>query len=317
MKIYTQEISEDRWRIFLRITMPRRPKFDPKKAAINSAKKTMSEIRATRIEEGVQRETAKQYGAMFQRAEIFRKELKELEWNEDLYLKLLDELAESGVTSGESWRSALIHGLTAAGKETAFLFGVAARKATDSLSFQHRLRQTCRGTVTAPMMKEFIQWLVERGKSELASFCVVSFECQLRGHELKYLAKGDYYSDGTAWLLIRKDKRQNRANDRARSFEKIIPEKGLRALQMLGEGKEHGELLFPEAEQMSAALGREIKLAADDLKWPTGLAWSGHVLRHGGTRPLLEEATRKFSEAAINQTSHTIKRYAKSVKERK
>lgn len=297
--------------------MPRKPKFDPKKAAANSVKKCVSEVRKTRIRAGVQAATHSQYASMFVRAESFRCELNEEEWSENLYMMLLDELAERNVTSGESWRSALVHGLASEGRETSFLFSVASRKATEGLSLQHRLTKESKGTVTEAMMKDFVRLLVEQNQHELANFCVISFECQLRGHEIKYLEKGDYYRDGMAWLWVRKDKRQNRKNQRPRDFEKVITEKGFWALELLGKNKEQGELLFPNAEKLSEALGREIKIAAEVLKWPSGLTWSGHVLRHGGTRPLLEEATKKFSAAAINQTSQTIKHYAKSLKERK
>lgn len=299
--------------------MPRKPKFDPKKAAAESVKKTAEDTRRRLLDAGIQEATRRQYHGLFVRMEQFRMELGTVEWNKETFFRLLDQLTAVGITNAESWRAALVHCLAVEGKETRFLDSAEVRKATEGVALQARLnKEEARGTVTLNMMRDLVTLLAKGGQHDTANFAIVIYECQLRSHEAGLIRAGDFYEEGRAkWLMVRKDKRQNRKNTRPRSFEKIIPEKGYMVLQQIAAEKKHGQELFLEPKRLIGQLSRGIKEAARIYKWPTGVKWDGaHILRHGGTRPIVEQAARTMTALCVNQTPQTIRHYARSLKER-
>lgn len=99
----------------------------------------------------------------------------------------------------------------------------------------------------------------------------VAYDAQLRLQEAISIRVGDLQPDqqGTAILLVLRDKRLNRSHLRNPRLEKPIGGRGASLIRALEAGKKKGELIFPNGGVIAVSFRRLIKRAAV-------LCWVGH-----------------------------------------
>jgi hypothetical protein len=268
---------------------------------------------------GVQANTRAQYASRFETMEIFRKEEGQEKWSLPLFVLFLHVVKRCGYADGESFRSALLHTLEYRGEPAEWLREKRTIKVTQSIKFNHEIQKTPKGSVSAVMLSDFIQFLRNKSEDDLIAPAFVLHNAALRGHELINVRQGDFREERTSafTLLIRGDKRVKRSNARPKHYEKDISKTVFEVLKALAKDTPHGELLFPEGSRMIRRLRSALKEAAVTLQWPTALKFDGpHVLRHGGTSGLFKRAQEAVAEEYHQQRINTIKHYASSNKTR-
>jgi integrase len=143
---------------------------------------------------------------------------------------------------------------------------------------------------------------------------MILFHTQARGEEIMRMRKGDIQEDESPqWHVwhVRNDKRCQRGNQFEKTTEKVVPSKIASLIDAVGEGKQHGELLFDEGYCLRK-LAELVKLGSVELQWPEEVRFLGpHGLRHGGTRPLMERAVVAVALGMSNQSHGTLRHYAK------
>jgi len=179
-----------------------------------------------------------------------------------------------------------------------------------------------KGTMTRPMLLEFLGWLRGKKLREDADLAEACHRCGLRLSEALRVLVGDVIPDDheTSTLLIRCDKRVNaNSKDMEQLYPKLLDDEAADFLRGLMAKKKHGEPLFgamrPKARQnRHRALYKE---AAITLKWPVGLYYDGpHVNRHGWMGMCRVKMGQALDDAVYQVVKTTRKGYQETTQQR-
>lgn len=268
----------------------------------------------------VQEKTRSQYLSRFEQMEDYRKwEGLDEKWTFPLFTRFLQLVKRLGFADAESFRAALIYHLELNGEDVDWLRRKITKKLTQTIRFWHVMKQIPRGSVSGTMLRGLMDWLIARDEKELAVVSFLLHDAALRGSELICIQKGDFRMESADQfvLTIRKDKRNRRTNPKGWLQEKQLSAKAFQMLTILAKDRQEGDELFQDGEDKIRKLRKLIKQAAVELKWPKDLKFDGpHVLRHGGTREVVERAKQTVVSELLNQSQPMVKHYSRSNQER-
>lgn len=243
----------------------------------------------------------------------------------DDFIQFLDAAQLSGLTVSATFRSALLKqqqclGLPtwAANSECIVLF-----KGFRYNGGKNRGTNKIRGTVTPQMLNGLVEY-TRKQHPEMVDAILVQFGCALRVSQLINIVSGDLNTlVEPPRLTIRVDKRQNANNidnaERGCHLKEVLSPEATEVLLRLQTSTPATVLLFPPSKWKRRDYVAHLKKAAVALQWPPELKWDGsHVLRHGGTRVLVERAqvAGRNAEVACVMSAPTVRRYSQSLEDR-
>lgn len=186
-------------------------------------------------------------------------------------------------------------------------------------AFRHKdgLSATARGTVSEPMAKQLFKWIRTTHGKTMADVLKLQYRAALRVCQLKNMKVGDLHQDtGDKYILyLFNDKRVSMSRKkRDHAHQKIVGAKVAKVFNRLAAGKKRGKQInIFTAEK----LRRVCKEGAKALNFPTRLKFDGsHILRHGGTPGMVENAREAFADQACAMSRQNRKKYEKPISQR-